>query len=648
MSKSIAVRIEVPFSQLRMSARNSRKNRGTEAHKAKVAELARSIAQVGLLQNLVVHADGEFFDVDAGGTRFEAIGKLIEDGRWHVEQPVPVMVIGIDEALAASYTENSKRYAMHPADEYEAFVALTSEGWTVDKIADKFGVTPLVVERRIKLQAAAPELVQKFREDELTTDQLIALCCTDNHGRQIEVWNRTQNNEWARRPSELRAAVIDKEIDASNDARVALIGGVEAYERAGGHVRRDLFSGDGSNVFLEDGALLTTLFFQKLEEIAEKYREEGWKWVQVWPTWDFTEFSRFGTAPQAARVLPEELAEQLKALTAELEVVEAELSGLDGDENPGRYSELEALQDSLLEQVERLEEQTVFYPQEVIELTGVIVAFSRNEIRIERGLVKTEDRAQVEALLEQGARISGGRESLPAGRKADAVSEALRQSLLGHKNLAAQLVTASNPHAAKVLLVSQMVTSIRDKPSDAPTDYSISSGWGSRSYCKITDEAGIEKQSAFEEMGKALTAELPTEAGALWEALYALPASELDTLLAYAVARSVSLASEPGRGMTEKFVASLGLDMSEHFTATAGNYLGRVSKELMIEALDEAGKVADDADRVALLAMKKGALAKEAETRLEGSGWVPKMIRTEKAAAPATGKNRKRSAKATA
>ncbi|MBA6068103.1 ParB/RepB/Spo0J family partition protein [Pseudomonas mosselii] len=648
MSKSIAVRTEVPFSQLRMSARNTRKNRGTEAHKAKVAELAESIAQMGLLQNLVVHADGEFFDVDAGGTRFEAIGLLIEGGRWPVEQLVPVMVIGIDEALAASYTENSKRYAMHPADEFEAFVALTSEGWTIDQIADKFGVTPLVVERRIKLQAAAPELLQAFRNNVLTTDQLIALCSTDNHERQVEVWNRTKNNDWQRTPNNLRAAVIDKEIDGSKDPRLALIGGVEAYEKAGGAVRRDMFSGDGNGVILEDASLLATLMFHKLEEVAEDHRNEGWKWVEVWPTWDYTAYSRFGAAPTVVRVLPEEQAEQLKALNAELDAVETELYALDSDENPERYSELDSRQSVLQELIDQLEEQTVGYQPEVMKHAGVIVAFSREQIRIERGLVKTEDRAQVEALLEQGARISGGRESQPAGRKVDAVSEALRKSLLGHKNLAAQRVTARSPHAAKALLVSQMVTSMRNKPSDAPTDYSISSGWGSRSYCTITDEAGVEQQKAFETVCKNLIEDLPTDAGALWEALYALSASELDALLAHAVARSVSLATEPGRGMTDKFVTTLGLDMAEHFTATAGNYLGRVPKELVLEALVEAGKVKDDADRMALVAMKKGVLAKEAEARLQGSGWVPKLIRTASSEKPAAGKKGKSSSKATA
>lgn len=648
MSKFTAFRTEVPHATLRISEKNSRKNRGTAAHKAKVVELAESIAKFGLLQNLVGHVDGDYNDVDAGGTRYEAIGLLIEDGRWPADKLVPMMIIGADEAVAASYTENAKRFAMHPADEFDAFVTLIGEGWTIDKIADNFGVTPLVVERRIKLQAAAPELIQLFRADEMTTDQLIALCSTDNHQRQVEVWTRTENTHWARSPKELRAAVINTEIEAGKDYRVALIGGVEAYEKAGGTVRRDLFSGDGDNVILEDGQLLTTLMFQKLEQVAEQYREEGWKWVEVWPNFDYTEYSRHGQAPVVARVLPAEVAEQLKAQAAELEVVEAELQALDGEEDPQGYRELERRAIALQQQVDKLEAQTVGYQPEVIELTGVIVALWCDEIRIERGLVRTEDRAQVEAVLADGERIRGGRESAPAGRKPDAVSDALRQSLLGYKNLAAQRVTATNPHAAKALLVSQMVGSMRANPTDAPTDYSLNNGWGTRTYCKISDEAGVAEQKAFEAAGEALIAHLPTDAGALWDALYALPTSELDMLLALAVARSVSLAAEPGRGMSEQFVGALGLDMASHFAATADNYLGRVSKDLILEALDEVGKVQDDEDRAALLAMKKGALAKEAETRLEGTGWVPKLIRKEKADKPAKKQVRGKSRKDTA
>ena len=78
------------------------------------------------------------------------------------------------------------------------------------------------------------------------------------------------------------------------------------------------------------------------------------------------------------------------------------------------------------------------------------------------------------------------------------------------------------------------------------------------------------------------------------------------------------------------------------------NYFGRVSKELIIEALDEAEKIKDDADRTGLLMLKKGALAKEAEARMVGSDWVPKLIRTEKKTEPVDSKKRKISQKAKA
>ena len=114
-------------------------------------------------------------------------------------------------------------------------------------------------------------------------------------------------------------------------------------------------------------------------------------------------------------------------------------------------------------------------------------------------------------------------------------------------------------------------------------------------------------------------------------------ASRLDALIAYGVAQSVSL-SEKTTGLTAKFLAALDFDMAAHFTPTAANYLAHVAKPLILAALTEAGKVNDEADRAALLAMKKGTLAAEAEMRLAGTGWVPELIRTPKAKAPAKAK----------
>ncbi|WP_267130132.1 hypothetical protein, partial [Pseudomonas helleri] len=106
----------------------------------------------------------------------------------------------------------------------------------------------------------------------------------------------------------------------------------------------------------------------------------------------------------------------------------------------------------------------------------------------------------------------------------------------------------------------------------------------------ITDEAGQVKQDEFVALGDQLVEALPTADGDLWDALTALSDAELDTLLAFAVARSVSLSIEP-KELTEKYAQALNLKMEDHFIPTVGNYLGRVSKELIIEALTEAGTI---------------------------------------------------------
>ena len=46
--------------------------------------------------------------------------------------------------------ENVQREVMHPADRFEAFAALVAEGRPDKDIAADFGVTPLLVQRRLK------------------------------------------------------------------------------------------------------------------------------------------------------------------------------------------------------------------------------------------------------------------------------------------------------------------------------------------------------------------------------------------------------------------------------------------------------------------------------------------------------------------
>src|SRR3546814_2272625 len=49
------------------------------------------------------------------------------------------------------------RENMHPADQFAAFAALVKEGRPVEDIAADFGVSPLVVQRRLKLANRSEE-----------------------------------------------------------------------------------------------------------------------------------------------------------------------------------------------------------------------------------------------------------------------------------------------------------------------------------------------------------------------------------------------------------------------------------------------------------------------------------------------------------
>lgn len=628
----------LPLSALSLSAKNVRQNPGD------VSALATSIALQGLLQNLIVSDNGDgTYGVDGGGRRLAAMQLLAAQGDIAADYPVPVRIVSESERTAASLTENVQREAMHPADEFEAFKRLADEGLTVDRIADAFGVTPLVVERRLKLAAAAPAILELFRADQITTDQVIALCSTDDHALQVAVWERNGKlNSYSSSPAQLRRAVLESEITA-DDARVAFIGGVEVYKAAGGTIRADLFGGVDGAVILTDAALVGQLVNDKLEAAAESVRAEGWGWVQVWQEWDYNEAHRLGTLPRAnVGTLPADVAAQRAAHDEARALAEHKIDQLDRltDEEGRNYTDAEreqiraweAERDAADAAVAAIDDAHRAYDPAVMALAGAVVGRCGPRLNIIRGQVRAADRKALAAL---GGKANGGRETEAAGRKSgDTVSDALRRSLLGHRNLAAQSVLASRPDVAKILQAVWAVHEIRGATarfvnrSNSALDWCITDRTsGTRCNHPITDESGKAAAEAFAEMCGMAVDELPEDDASLWGALAAMEPSQLDALITYSVAMALSLA--PGHeGITGKVLEALGFDMADHFQPTHANYTSRVSRQLNIAALDEANAIKGEEDRAGLLAMKKDELARATASRLIGSGWVPAEIRT--------------------
>ena len=224
--------ILVPLSQLlpRRSKRNARK-----MPRLSIPELAASIARIGLLQNLIVilSADGQTYAVVAGDRRLTALKLLAKKKRIPADYEVPCLLVPDASARTVSLAENLMREQMHPADQFEAFAALVKDGRPIEDIAADFGVSPLVVQRRLKLAHIAPRLMADYRAGTVTLEQLMALTITDDHAAQEAAFYGAP--EWQRSPSKLRERLTEREIDATH-ALVRFVG-LDTYRQAGGGTR---------------------------------------------------------------------------------------------------------------------------------------------------------------------------------------------------------------------------------------------------------------------------------------------------------------------------------------------------------------------------------------------------------------------------
>ena len=333
--------ILVPLSRLvlRPTGRNVRKT-----PRMSIPELAASIQRVGLLQNLIVipanqHVEGgEHYEVVAGGRRLAALKLLAKKHRIAKDWEVPCLQVADGTARTASLTENVQREAMHPADQFEAFAALVAEGRPIEDIAADFSVTPLVVQRRLKLANVSPRLIADYRADAVTLDQLMALAITDGHAAQEAAFYDAP--QWQRSPSALRERLTEREIDAYRHPLVRFVG-LDAYEAAGGGIRRDLFAEGDAGVYLNDAALLETLAQDKLAGIAAEVKAEGWAWVDATPAATYADLQAFQRAPRERRTPGKRDVLRIEKLQAKMrEVAEALDAAMDADDE----DKVEALQ----------------------------------------------------------------------------------------------------------------------------------------------------------------------------------------------------------------------------------------------------------------------------------------------------------------
>lgn len=612
------VEITVPLNRLKPSPKNARR---TPHAKSDIDALAGSIAVKGLLQPPVVEAERDpsgaetgYFLVTIGEGRRQALALLAKRKRLPKDQPIRCLLDTTNDAFEISLDENVTRFAMHPADQFEAFRDLSqAQGWSADEIAKRFGVSSQLVRQRLKLGAVSPVLVAAYRADDLTLDQLAAFALSDDHVRQEQVY---ANLSFNRSPAYIRRAITEDEAPAT-DAR-ALFVGKDAYLAAGGRIRRDLFADDNGGWF-EDVALLDRLALEALSAQADRIlHEEGWAWAEAHLEYPYDHGLRrvFGEVP--ARDADEQA--RLEAMAAEYDALIAEMQdeGPLPDEVSDRLTEINAA---------LAKANLPAFPSEVLATGGVFVVLDRNGLsRVERGLIRPQDEA--EECRDDSDEASPRRSKHAAKTLPDRVFA----DLTAHRTVALRDALAAEPEAAFLAalhaLCEQAFYGERGASCLDLTLRSVALAPFADGYADNPAVASIEARHT------AWGQRLPETLADLWAALSDLTPEDRSALFAHCVALSVNAVQQTAlaspRAGADHIAERLSLDMTRYWTLSAPSYFGRLQKALI---LADVRSVHPEA--VARLEpMKKDAMADAAAALLGADGWLPPLLRTA-AAGPA-------------
>src|SRR5216683_1562956 len=603
---------DIPFNKLVLAQSNVRRTKAGIS----IEDLAEDIGRRSLLQSLNVRpisdAEGQetgMFEVPAGGRRYRALELLVKQKRLAKTAPVPCIVSNSTDITAEedSLAENVHRVALHPLDQFRAFQTLREQGRSEEDIAAIFFVSVNVVKQRLRLAAVSPTLLDVYADDGMSLEQLMAFSVTAEHTRQEQVWDSVNKSGYDE-PYQIRRLLTERAVRAS-DKRARFVG-LAAYEAAGGNVLRDLFEEDGGG-WLEDVALLERLVADRLRTEAEAVAAEGWKWLDVAATFPYGHdhgHRRLEGTP--ADPTSEEQA-SFDALQAEYDALQAKYEDADElpDEVDARLGELEETLEAFANRPD------VFKPAEIVHAGAFVSIDGEGGLQVERGYVRREDEAAFVA-----ATIVPDSEASATAPDAD-----------------------GSDH--RVPPVQRATITIAGAGADDEDDDDAVRPLPDRLVAELTESASAKSVA---DRHAAWKADMPTDEQALWDWLATLDDASRLALFAHCTSFGVNALFEKvdrygGSGVTahglqrrldqaDRLARAVDLDMAEvGWRPTVDNYLGRVTKSRILEAVREAK---GDGAMQLIDHLKKSEMAKEAERLLKDTRWLPEPLRLAEVAPP--------------
>ncbi len=422
---------DLPLSALTLSERNVRTIDDTPEE---MAILKASILSHGLIENLAVRFVDDRYEVIAGRRRFRAMRELVDAGEVHPDMMVACRILDeFTNDTEISLAENEARVAMHPVDQVTAFRRLTTEGVDRDRIAERFGVSARTVDQRLRLGGLPAPILDAAREGELSLEHLHAFAATADAERQLEVWNRVKGESYTPGAHWIRTEVTRRNVSATH-SRARFVG-IDAYTAAGGRIEADLFSdGEDERAMLVDADLLDRLAADKLQQVADDLKAQGWKWAEPHLDLEWDAAQSYGRVRGTSTGPTEEQAAELKRVEKRIAEIDEEIEGMrdqldEHDDDPPEdhpYWKLSEERDRLMNDENHVRvaiDRNVTWSPEQMACAGCLVSLDQFEgLTVEAGLVRKEDARDVPQAAPRAGEESGEAAGEPHGHPGDALA----------------------------------------------------------------------------------------------------------------------------------------------------------------------------------------------------------------------------------
>lgn len=185
----------IPLDQIAPNPMQPRHNFNEES----LGQLAQSLKENGMIQPLVVRANGQKFTIIAGERRFRA-------ARLAGINEIPVVLYDdIDDArmLELALVENLQREDLNPIETAEAYRRLLDEcSLTQNQLAEKIGKSRSAITNTLRLNGLPDEIKLMIREGQLTEGHARTLLIYESKAEMLEMAQQIIKGEMSVRQAE--------------------------------------------------------------------------------------------------------------------------------------------------------------------------------------------------------------------------------------------------------------------------------------------------------------------------------------------------------------------------------------------------------------------------------------------------------------